>query len=87
MLSTKDHVKDQIDFMDDRDEKEWMESVYDGRSFPFTYKGIANKDPNAGHDIEQFWRDWFVAAKFSIHAINFRSKITPEGTFCYNFRL
>lgn len=53
--STKNHIRDQINLIDNGDEKEWMESIYDGGSFSFTYNGIANKNPNPGYDIKQFW--------------------------------
>ncbi len=87
MSSTKNHVRDQISLMDDGEEKEWMESLCNGGKFPFTYDGIADRNPNPGHDIEEFRRGRFVAVEFSAHAINFKSKTNPEGTFNYNFRL
>lgn len=87
MSSTKNYIRDQIDLMNNRDEKEWMESVCGGGSFPFTYNGIADKNPNPGHNIKRFRQGRFVAAEFSTHAINFRSKTTLKGTFRYNFCL
>ncbi len=73
--------------MDDGDEKEWMERLCSEGTFPFTYDGIANINPNPGHDIDQFRPGQNVAAKFSIHAINFKSTAKSDGTFNYNFRL
>lgn len=64
-----------------------MESLCDTKTFPFTYNSIASKNPNLGHDIEEFRPERFIAAEFSTHAINFRSKSKPNGTFNYNFCL
>lgn len=81
------YVRDQILVIEDGDKKEWMESLYDIKTFPFIYNGIADKNPNSSHNIEEFRPERFVAAKFSTHAINFRFKSKPDGTFNYNFRL
>ncbi len=54
ILSKKNHINDQIDLMDDGDEKEWMERLYSGGTFLFTYNGIAVINPNPSHDIDQF---------------------------------
>ncbi len=86
MLSKKNHINDQIDLMDDGDETEWMERLCSKRTFPFTYNGIADINPNPGHDIDQFWPGRNVVAEFSSHAINFKSTAKPDGTFNYNFR-
>ena len=40
--------------MEDNKEKEWIEDVCDRKKFSFTYDGIANIDPNPGHEIEEF---------------------------------
>ena len=85
--STEVHVRDQISLMEDGEEKEWMEGVCDGKKFPFTYDGIADVNPNPGHEIEEFRRGRFVAVEFSAHSINFRTKTNPGGTYNYNFRL
>ncbi len=87
MSSKKNHVNDQIDLMDDGDEKEWMERLCSEGTFPFTYDGIADINPNSGHDIDQFRPGRNVAAEFSTHVINFKSTAKPDGTFNYNFRL
>ncbi len=87
MLSKKNHVNDQIDLIDNRDENEWMKKLYSKRTFPFTYDGIADINPNHGHDIDPFGPRQNVAAEFSTHAINFKSTAKPDGTFNYNFCL
>lgn len=38
--------------MRDRVEKEWMESVCDGKKFALTYDTIADLNPNPGYNIE-----------------------------------
>ncbi len=53
--SKKNHVNNQIDLMDDGDEKEWMERLYSKGMFHFIYDDIANINPNSGHDIDLFW--------------------------------
>lgn len=47
-------VKDQISLIEDRKEKQWIESIYDRKKFLFTYNGIANIHLNPGHDIKEF---------------------------------
>ncbi len=87
MLSKKNHVNDQIDLIDDGDEKEWMERLYSDGTFSFNYDGIADINPNPGHDIDQFRPGRNVAAEFSTHAINLKSTAKPDSKFNYNFRL
>lgn len=48
----KSHVKNLIEFIDKGDKKEWMESLCDAEKFLFTYNGIANSNPNSGHNIK-----------------------------------
>lgn len=45
-----------------------MKNMYNREIFLFIYHGIADRNPNSGHDIEQFWRGQFVAAEFSTYA-------------------
>lgn len=40
--------------MNNRDEKEWIKSVYTAKKFPFIYNGIVNKNPNSTHNIDNF---------------------------------
>lgn len=70
-----------------RNEKEWMENLYNIKTFPFTYNNIADKNRNLDHNIEKYQLKQFVIAKFSIYAINFKSKNKSDGTFNYNFCL
>lgn len=71
--------------MEDKDEEEWMESLCMEGKFLFTYNSIADKNPNPGHDIEEFRRGRFVVVELSTHTINFKSKTNLEGTFNHNF--
>lgn len=64
-----------------------MEKLYNKGTFLFNYNSIADRKPNLGHDIKQFWLRQNVVAKFSTHAINFKSMHKPDGRFNYNFRL
>lgn len=83
----KSHVKDLIKVMDNEDEREWMESLCDREIFPFIYNGIANANPNPGYDLDEFRTGQYVAVEFTTHAIDFRTKKNPGGTFKYNFRM
>lgn len=83
----KGHVKDLIELMDDEDDQEWMEGLWDREIFPFTYNGIGDANPNPGYDPDEFRNGRSVAVKFTTHAINFRSGKNPTGTYNYNFRL
>lgn len=69
--TNKGHVKDLIALMEDDDEKEWMESLCDDRTFPFIYNGIADRNPNPGYDYKEFRAGKQVAVEFTTHAINF----------------
>ena len=71
--------------MDNNHEREWIESLCNSNVFPFTYDGIADTNPNPGYDREEFRKGRHVAVEFTTHAINFRSKKNPGGTFNYNF--
>ena len=85
--TNKGHVKDLIVLMKDDDEKKWMESLCDDRTFPFIYNGIADRNPNPRYNYEEFRPGKQVAVKFTTHAINFQTKAKPSSTFNYNFRL
>ncbi len=63
-----------------------MEKLCSEETFLFTYDGIADINPNLGHDIDQFRPGRNVAAKFSTHVINFKSTAKLDGIFNYNFR-
>lgn len=54
MSSKQNHVRDQILAIEDEDTKEWMESLYDIKTFPFTYDDIANKNSNPSYNIKKF---------------------------------
>lgn len=54
MFSIRHHIRDQIDFIDNSKEKEYMENICDGRKFLFTYNNITDRNPNPGHKIEKF---------------------------------
>ena len=85
--STKPHVKDLIEIMEDDDKREWMEGVCNTAVFPFTYDGIADANPNPGFDLEEFRKGRHVAVEFTTHAINFRTKKNLRVTFRYFYRL
>lgn len=87
MSLTESRIRDQISLMEDREEKKWMESMYDGIKFSFIYDGIADINPNPGHDIVEFQQGRFVVVEFSALSINFKSKTNPKSTLNYNFRL
>lgn len=74
ILSKQNHVRDQILVIEDEDKKEWMESLCNIKIFSFTYNSIADKNSNSSYNIEEFRPEQFLAAEFSTHAINFRSK-------------
>lgn len=54
ILSKQNQIRNQILVIENRDKKEWIESLYNIKIFPFTYNGTANKKPNLGHNIEKF---------------------------------
>lgn len=87
MSLKENHIRDQILAIKNEDEKKWMESLYNIKTFLFTYNGIANKNSNSKHNIKQFRPEQFVAAEFSIYAINFTSKSKLDSIFNYNFCL
>lgn len=64
-----------------------MEKLCNKGMFLFNYNSITDRNPNLGHNIKQFWLRQNVAAKFSTHAINFKSMYKPDNRFNYNFRL
>lgn len=87
ILSIKNYIRDQINFMNNKENMKQMENIYNKRLFLFIYKGIENKNLNSNHDIKQFQQNQFIAAKFSIYTINFKSKTISEGIFHYKFLL
>lgn len=52
MSSKQNHVRDQILAKENKDKKEWMESLYNIETFPFTYDGIADRNLNSSYNIE-----------------------------------
>lgn len=71
--------------MNNGDKKEWIERLYNKGMFPFTYKNIADKNPNLGYNIKQSQPKRNIVAKFSTQITNFRSIAKLDGTFNYNF--
>lgn len=57
-------MKDLIDYIDDQDEYEWIEEIYNSGKFPFTHNSILDPNPNFGYDIEEFRPGHIVAMKF-----------------------
>lgn len=55
MFSIEICIRDQISLMEDKNEKEWIESVCDKEKFSLSYNSIADINPNSGEDIEKFW--------------------------------
>lgn len=54
MSLIKNYIKDQISFIDNKEEKEWIKNMYNAKKFLFTYDGIINKNLNSGYNIEKF---------------------------------
>lgn len=48
MFLTKSHIKDQIEFIDNGDEKKCIKNLCDEEKFLFTYNDIPNNNPNPG---------------------------------------
>lgn len=83
--SKQHHVRNLILIIKDIDKKKKIESLYNIKIFSFTYNGIASKNSNFGYNIKKFQLKQFITAKFSILAINFRSKSKSNNTF--NFKI
>ena len=85
-LSTrKTAVADQLDLIEENEERCRLQSMLKADLYPLAYNGISSTNPDPGCDLDLFQSRGFVAAEMQVHAHSFPPNKNRGAAIGYTF--